>query len=183
MILDRFDRSPSDEMLKKGLIVFFILFVITCISVNYAFEISNYPVSFTESQLSFSGQSIKSHYAQMTDEDIGVYIMAQGVDYAYLFCYGGFILLLGVFIGRKWFTDSSIRYGAYIMGCAGIIAAICDAIEDAFIIAMAKNPVHFPDSYAIAHSYLASIKFALLGLAIVMVLVFSVIKVIKKGKR
>ena len=54
------------------------------ILVNYAFELSNYPVSFMESQLSFSGEEIKAHYKQMTHLDIQQYINAQLVDYVYI---------------------------------------------------------------------------------------------------
>jgi len=67
------------------------------ILVNYAFEISNYPVSFMESQLSFSGEKIKAHYKQMTHLDIQQYINAQLVDCVYILIYGSLAFFLAYF--------------------------------------------------------------------------------------
>ena len=45
----------------------------------------------------------------MSTDDIDVYILAQFVDYGYMFCYGIFILMLGVFIGRQFLQGSKTR--------------------------------------------------------------------------
>ena len=177
MHLTFFDTYPNKDNIKKILIILLSLFPIIMILVSYAFEISNYPVSFMESQLSFSGEEIRSHYKQMTPSDIQQYIYAQLVDYVYLIIYGLLTFLLGIYLGRRVFTTSKIRFSAYIMGLGGLTAGCCDAIENMFIILMATRPNDFPDIYAILHSIFASIKFTLLGIfiiwvALIMMLIF-----------
>ena len=79
-----FDTYIHKNNIKKILIFLLIIFPIIMILVNYAFEISNYPVSSMESQLSFSGEEIKVHYGLMIYLDIQQYIHVQLVDYVYI---------------------------------------------------------------------------------------------------
>ena len=101
MNLSVFDTFPSNQNLKQIVIICFGFFIITNISVNYAFAASGYPVSFTESQLSFNGNVMKSHYAVMTDEQITLYFYAQIVDYVFIISYVLLIFYLGIYLGRK----------------------------------------------------------------------------------
>jgi hypothetical protein len=171
MALSLFDRFPSDTMLKRNLIIAFFFFFLLMIGVNVAFEQSNYPVSFMESQLSFSGETIKSHYEMMSSDDIQLYIYAQIVDYGYMISYGLFIFILGVYLGRLQKKASFGRTAAYVIGLMGLTAMVCDMIENIFILLMAQNPTGFPNIYAIIHSVFASIKFALLGSALIGILI------------
>jgi hypothetical protein len=145
------------------------------ISVNIAFEQSNYPVSFIESQLSFSGETIKSHYQTMTSDDIQFYIYAQVVDIGYMISYGVFIFILGVYLGRLQKKESTLRNTSYLIGLMGIVAMVCDMFENTYIFLMAQNPLGFPNIYAIIHSLFASIKFALLGGALIGVIILIII--------
>ena len=153
------------------------------ILVNYAFELSNYPISFIESQLSFRGEEIKTHYRQMTHLDIQQYIYAQLIDYIYIIIYSSLTFFLGLYLGRHLFITSKIRFSAYIMGLGGLIAGCCDAIENIFIILMATKPKDFPNIYAIIHSIFASIKFALLGIFIIWLVLILTMIIYRKIRR
>ncbi|OYT30173.1 hypothetical protein B6U98_00090 [Thermoplasmatales archaeon ex4572_165] len=183
MHLTFFDTYIHKNNIIKILIFLLILFPIMMVLVNYAFELSNYPVSFMESQLSFSGEEIRSHYEQMTNSDIQQYIYAQLVDYVYIIVYGSLTFFLGLYIGRQLFIASKIRFSAYIIGLGGLTAGCCDAIENIFIILMATRPNDFPNIFAILHSIFASIKFALLGIFIIGVVLILTIIIYRKIRR
>lgn len=183
MVLSIFDRFPSDRTLKRNLVIAFFFFIVLMISVNIAFEQSNYPVSFMESQLSFSGEAIKSHYQTMTADDIQFYIYAQVVDIGYMISYGVFIFILGVYLGRLQKKQSILRNISYLIGLMGIVAMVCDLFENMFIFLMAQDPAGFPNSYAIIHSVFASIKFALLGSALIGVIILIIILIFQRFRR
>ena len=168
--LKRFDTYPNQRILKRFLPFTVLLFIGMMFFVNYMFDISNYPVSFFQSQLCFSGPIIKSHFAQMTSSELQMYTYAQYVDYGYMIAYGLLIFCVGIFLGRLFPVTSFFHYASYIIGLAGILAACCDAIEDVFILLMVSNPIGFPDIYAVIHSCFASVKFAILGIFLIWVL-------------
>jgi hypothetical protein len=186
MINHFLDTLFPPKRTKKILSITIVLFPILMIAVNYVFAQSGYPATFTESQLSFSGEEIKSHYQVMSTQQIRLYIFAQLIDYAYLCCYGLLILSLGIFIGRKVNNFPKIKTACYTCSIIGMIAACCDAIENAFILAMASNSLQFNNLLAIIHSVFASIKFGLLGLSIIslsiIALFFIVLRIIKSSK-
>jgi hypothetical protein len=161
------DDFPSNNVLKKLIPIFLVLFFITVYIVNTSFETSGYPVSFVESQLSFSGEQIKSHFQQMNPEQIELYRTAQIIDYSYMVVYGTFIFLLLIFIGRRFKNNMRLRTISYVIAIGGIIAASCDAIENIFIFLMINDPVGFPNIFAITHSCFALIKFVLMFVALI----------------
>jgi hypothetical protein len=179
MVLSVFDTYPSNQNLKQIVIVCFAFFFIANISVNYAFIASGYPVSFTESQLSFSGEEIKSHYAMMTDEQITLYLYAQIVDYVFIISYVLLIFYLGIYLGRLLSEHKRLKTTSYLIAIAGIVAGGCDMIENAFILLMIKNHGTFPNIYAIAHSYLALVKFTLMGVSLVGFIVLGMLYLLR----
>lgn len=180
MIRRIIDQKLTSKTIKKLLISSSIFFFILMIAVHYAFSLSNYPVSFMESQLSFSGEVIKSHYATMNSHEIQIYKYAQLIDYGYLISYGLFIFSLSLYLGKRFKKTSPIQKSSHMIATAGITAAICDAIENAFILLMVSQPHTFNDIYAIIHSFFASIKFALLALSIIWIIIITLIVLISK---
>lgn len=178
MILDFLDTLFPKERTKKILIISIILFPLLMFTVNYAFEQSGYPVSFSESQLSFSGEEIKSHYQTMTTDQIQLYVLVQIIDYFYLIIYGLLILSIGLNLGRKLSYSQKAKTGCYFISIAGVTAACCDAIENAFILSMASNPLQFNNLLAIIHSVFASIKFGLLGISIISLIMITLFFII-----
>ena len=175
MILRKFNTVPDPKRLGTWVIVFILLFIIMNIAVNYVFTISGYPVSFMESQLSFSGEVIKSHFSVMTDDQITLYLYAQFVDFGFIFVYASLIFLLCIFLGRRFSEKSLFRITSFSVGFAGVVAGCCDAIENGFIVLMINNPGEFPNIYAIIHSYFALTKFFLLGISIIWIVVSMMI--------
>jgi len=141
------------------------------------FFISGYPVSFLESQLSFSGQILKAHY-QVTNIDL--YRFAQLLDYGYMTSYGTLIFTLALIICRKFNIESLWTKMGCILAFLGVLAAFCDACENAFIIAMLSDPFGFPDIWAIIHSIFALIKWILLPICITWIVIAFIFSYIKK---
>ena len=166
-----FDRFPLQCHLRAMLFVCLFLFLVMLVAVNYAFALSGYPVSFMESQLSFSGEKIKTHFAMMTSEEIVIYKIAQLVDYLYIFIYVLLIFSIGIFLGRFFPNRSKKRCLGYSCAIFGVVAGLCDIIENFFILLMSSDPMGFPNFYAILHSFFASIKFTLLGFSICLILI------------
>jgi len=180
MILDFLDSFFPENRTRKIVLISIILFPLLMITVNYAFEQSGYPATFTESQLSFSGEEIKSHYQLMTTEQIQMYIFAQLIDYIYLIIYGLLLLSTGLFLGRKLSGSPRIKTYCYFISIAGITSACCDAVENAFILSMTSNPLQFNNFLAILHSVFASLKFGLLSISITSIIIVTIVFIIKK---
>ena len=146
-------------MLITGIILVIIILPI----MSYFFTISKFPVSFVESQLSFSGEVLKQHYAVMLAANgLAAYRTAQILDYVYMLSYGLVYFCLALIIARRFDTTSQWRQSGYYIAVGGILAACLDAIENAFILATLINPLGFPNWWAIAHSCFALVKFILL---------------------
>ncbi len=178
MVLRRFNTFPASKRLGLWIIVFIVLFIIMNIVVNYVFSLSGYPVSFMESQLSFSGEVIRSHFSVMSADQITLYLYAQFIDFGFIFVYASLIFLFCIFLGRRFSERSFFRITSFGVAIAGVVAGCCDTIENGFIILMINNPVEFLDLYAIIHSYFALIKFILLGISIIWIVVLVTVVVV-----
>jgi len=75
--------------------------------------------------------------------------------------------------------DSAWRKTGYKMAIIGLIGTVCDLIENTLLIMMTFDPQGFPDSWAIAHSILATIKFTLWGIQAVWI-IWADIRLLKK---
>ena len=139
---------------KKILPISIILFPLLIFTLNYAFGQSGYPVSFSESQLSCSGEEIKSHYHTMTTDQIQLYVFVQIIDYFYLIIYGLLILSIGLNLGRKLSYSLKAKSGFYYISIAKVTAVCCNAIENAFILSMESKPLQFNNLLDIIHSVL-----------------------------
>ena len=169
------NRHPSEENRKLLLRISPIFLIIMFVLVQIAFFISNYPVFFVESQLSFSGETIKGHFAQMDEWELTLYAFAQIVDFFFMLAYGSFFFSIALTISRKFVETSRMRSVGNFGVIIAILAPICDAIENIFIFLMLLNPNGFPNAFAIAHSVFSSFKFAsmIIGFSILIYLVIQ----------
>jgi len=177
MILEKLSEWPDLKKTRFLLIFSIILFIIVYPIMAYFLVLSEYPVSFTESQLSFSGEILKAHYMVT---NINEYRIMQILDYGFMVSYGLLAFSLALIIARKYDEGSFWRKSGYIIAILGIIAACCDAIENGFILAMLTDPAAFPNSWAINHSCFALIKYILLFTCIGWAFLASIIRVLKK---
>ena len=164
MNLKKFDEWPSDKATKRLIYLGFIVLMINFPFLVYLTVLSHYPAIFIESQLSFSGPLIRSHFREMTSEQIQIYIISILLDDVYDFCQITMFTGLSLYIARKFDEDSAWRRTGYKMVIIGLIGSISDMIENTFIIMMANDPQGFPDSWAVAHSCFATIKFITWGI-------------------
>ncbi len=170
MLSEILTNWPKPKSLKQLLIFSLILLLVIYPIMTYFFATS-YPVSFIESQLSFSGQLIKQYNASA---NIELYRIANILDYFFMISYGSIFFSLGLVIARKFNVGTIWRKISLILIPLALIAPICDAIENIFILLMLTDPLGFPDIWAITHSFFALIKFIImcigfgwLGIAII----------------
>jgi len=182
MTLDFFTNWPSPKITKILLIFSIILLFVVYPILMYFFTISNYPASFFESQLSFSGAIIKSHYATMTFLEINLYIIANILDYGFMVSYGLLIFSLALILCRKFEPNTLWRKIGFNIAVLGILAAFCDGIENIFILLIANDPIGFPDMWAISHSVFALIKYILMLIAISWLIIAGVVRIIRRKK-
>ena len=155
-----FREKPKQVVLWVLLGIGIIIFVVFRVIMTPYFN--EYPVGFIESQLSFSGDAIKNHYAQMDADSIALYKIGNLLDYIYMVGYG-LMLFTGVVIFlRVYSKDSFGDKVGHILAIGGIIAPVCDAIENGFILLMIANPTGFPNIIAILHSVFAAVKYSLI---------------------
>ena len=95
----------------------------------------------------------------MSAEQIVYYVFYQISDDVYDFCHIFMFFGLSLFIARKFGEDSKWRKVGYGMAIVGIIGTISDLTENSLIIMMTTDPQGFPDVWAVAHSWLAVVKF------------------------
>lgn len=183
MLLEKLSDWPSPKKTKILLIFSILLYIIIYPILNYYFTISNYPVSFFESQLSFSGVAIKSHLRTMSSAEIDLYRTAQLIDYIYMLAYGILYFSLALYISRKFDEDSGWRKTGYFAAIFGVIAACCDATENVFILLMLTDPQGFPDAWAIAHSCFALVKYLLMGILFIWIILAVLNLLIKRLKK
>jgi hypothetical protein len=179
MVLEYLAEKPSPRNIKYLLIFSIILLFIVYPFLTWLFLIS-YPVSFIESQLSFSGTAIK---AFNNVANIELYRLANILDYGFMVSYGGIFFSLGLIIARKLEKGSIWRSIGYIMVFLALIAPSCDAIENAFILLMLSDPLAFPDVWAVIHSWFALIKYIIMfiGFGWIFIAIVKLI-IVKKAK-
>ncbi|MFX0083106.1 MAG: hypothetical protein ACFE94_15260 [Candidatus Hodarchaeota archaeon] len=159
MYLNKFDDWPSSTTTKRLIYLGFIVLWINYPIIIALSLMSHYPATFMESQLSFSGAVIKSHFLEMSSEQIMYYVFYQISDDVYDFCHICMFFGLSLFLARKFGADSRWRKIGYWMAIVGIIGTISDLTENSLIIMMTTDTQGFPDVWAVAHSWLATVKF------------------------
>ena len=177
MFLEKLSEKPSPKITKSILIFSIILSIVVYFLMGYFFLLSKYPVGIVESQLSFSGTILKEHYKET---NIEYYKIVQTLDYALMVGYGMFGFSLALIIARKFEEGSRWRNSGYIVALLCVIAAICDAIENAFILSTLTDPSGFPDIWAIIHSCFALVKYILLLSSIIWAISGALTLLIKK---
>ena len=175
MNLEKLNNWPSDKATKRLIYVGFVVLWINSPFLVYFSVISNYPVGFFESQLSFSGAVIKSHFKGMSAEDLHYYRLNQLCDMVFDFHRITIFFGLTLFLARKFDEETVWRKSGLKISILGVIGAICDVIENSLIIMMTFDPQGFPDSWAVAHSCFAAVKYCLWWIQEVWIILAAVI--------
>ncbi|MFW9902776.1 MAG: hypothetical protein ACFFFH_00470 [Candidatus Thorarchaeota archaeon] len=159
--------TDSGKPLMKRLIYISLpVVLITATVVIFLLELSGYPGTLNDTQLGFNAEIIKVHFTMMKSEDIKLFILANFVDYAFMIAYGCLFYSSANYLSWDYQQGSLPHKVGKMIGIIGVLCAICDAVENLFILSMATNPVRFPNWLAIAHSTFALVKFILMYLTI-----------------
>jgi len=177
MGLGKFSDWPESKATTRLLLISIGIIGVLYPFMGFFFFSSGYPVDFMTSQLSFSGATLKAHYAVTI---IDIYRIAQILDYIFMVGYGCLSFSLALIIARSFEEDSKWRNTGYRVAIMGPIAACLDAIENAFILAMLTDPLGFPDIWAITHSCFALVKYIFLLSCIGWAVSATITKVTKK---
>jgi hypothetical protein len=165
-------------MLKRLLVLSIIIFAIVYPIMMVLFMFSGFPVDFTTSQLSFSGEKLKLWYAQTAD--LNLYALVQYLDYGFMVSYGLLAFSLALIIGRKYEENSRWRLSSVLIALIGLLGALLDASENICILITLTEPSTFLDIIAIIHSIFALLKYLCLILAISWALIAGIYYLLKK---
>ena len=179
MVINFLVEKPSRKSTKYLLIFSIILLLLVYPFLTWLFLIS-YPVSFIESQLSFSGAAIKAFNSLA---NIELYRIANILDYGFMIAYGGIFFSLGLIIARKLDEGSIWRKIGFMMVFLALIAPTCDAIENVFILLMLSDPLGFPNIWAITHSCFALIKYIIMFIGFGWIFVAIIIILINRTSK
>jgi hypothetical protein len=164
-----FEDKPTDQQLRQLTWVFFVALLIIYPIMAYYFYLAESPSDvFVMGQLSFSGEVLKDYYFRTKNLD--AYRTGQILDYIFMVVYGGLLCVFSLKAGRKFDAGSSYRKIGQNLAAGALIAAICDAFENGFILLTLDNPFGFPDWYAVMHSVLALIKWILIFICFIWII-------------
>ena len=163
------DESLKDSgkpLMKRLIYISLPAVLITATLVILLLELSGYPGTMDDTQLGFSGEIIKTHFAMMESEGMIFFILGNLVDYAFMLAYGCFFYSSVKYLSWDYHQGSLLFTISNAFAGIGALSAICDAVENVFLFSMAVNPVSFPNWLAIAHSTFAFLKFILMYLTV-----------------
>lgn len=180
MKLEKLSNWPSDRNIKILIYFSIILYAVHFPIMAYYWTLSTFPQNFYIHQLSFSGPYYKSLLKSMSAEQINYYRIGIILDDVYAVSYGIFYFNVILYLGRKFEELSGWRKSGYLVAVLGVIAGICDIIENSFILLMLTDPRGFPDIWAITHSCFALIKLTCIWICIVWIIVADINLYMKK---
>lgn len=177
MYLNKLSEWPSSKILKWTIILAIILLIIVYPLMSWFFMISGFPVGFFESQLSFNGEILKTYYSTT---NIDLYRIGQLLDYGFMIGYGLIFFSVSLILARKFDDNSKGRQMGLIIALIGIKAALCDGIENLFILMMLIDPTGFPNIIAFIHSVFALIKYISFLIVLGYIIIGFIVQKIKK---
>ena len=136
-----------------------------------AYAASRHPVDFATGQTTFDGQRIKGFYAVMQEAGtLDIYVKTQIIDFAFITAVALLGLTLGTLVARLGPNGGWGRRLGLWAAITAIAGAAMDACENLVSFVMLADPQGFPDWLALPYSGFASAKFALLTLAMALLL-------------
>jgi hypothetical protein len=168
-------KDSGKPLMKHLIYISLPVMLITGTLVILLLELSGYPGTLDDTQLGFSAKIIKAHFTMMKSEDMTLFILGNLVDYAFMIAYACFFYSSARYLSRNYQIENIPQKLGSLFAWMGILSAICDAIENIFLLSMTVNPVGFPSWFAIAHSSFAVFKFALMYSTIIWLIVSFVL--------
>lgn len=159
-------EASSKELMKRLIQISLPIMLITATLVILVLELSGYPGTLDDTQLGFSAEIIKTYFAMMKSEDMGLFVLGNLLDYGFMIAYGCFFYSSARYLAWDYHKGSLPLKIARIISLVGVLCAVSDAVENIFLLLMTTNPLDFPNWLAVAHSTFALLKFILMYLTI-----------------
>lgn len=141
-----------------------------------SYSASQHPVDYATGQTTFDGARVKGYYAHMIETGtLDIYRTTQLIDFGFILaiaCMGIFVCTLVARVARH---GSWGRRLGLIAGLCAIVGALSDGIENGWSFIMLANPKDFANWLALPYSSFASLKFALITLAMLCLLTSAVL--------
>ena len=109
---------------------------------------------------------------------LDIYRTTQLIDFGFILAIAGMGLFVCTLIARAARDGSWGRHAGLIAGLFAIVGALSDAIENGWSFIMLANPTDFANWLAIPYSSFASLKFALITLAMLCLLISAILAAI-----
>ena len=159
-------KDSGKPLMKLLIKISLPVILITATLVILLLELSGYPGTMDDTQLGFNAEIIKTHFAMMNSEGIVFFILANLLDYVFMIAYGCFFYSSARYLSWDYQQGSFPLKVGRMFAYIGALSAICDAVENMFLLSMTADPAGFPSWLAIAHSTFAFLKFILMYLTI-----------------
>ncbi|MBD3194997.1 MAG: hypothetical protein GF317_08085 [Candidatus Lokiarchaeota archaeon] len=176
-MLEIFSTWPTKKVLRYLIVFALVLLFIIYPFMMYYYTVSQYPVSFFESQLSFNGELLKSHYS-ITNIDL--YRIAQSLDYGFMVSYGILLFCISLIVARNFEENTLWSKLGFLMPVLGVFAPLLDAAENLFILLMLTDPLGFPNILALLHSFCALFKYIFMLLTLGYIIIATIASKVKK---
>ena len=164
------EDTMGKQRMRRVLLTSVPVMILGAIGVFYFLLISGFTGTLDDTQLGFNAETIKSHFSLMDTESMSLFVLGNLVDYLFMIGYGALFYSCARVLSWNYRTGSIQKKIGSAFAWIGIVAAICDGIENVFLLSMTVDPTGFARWLAIAHSSFALAKFTLMNLSIVWVM-------------
>lgn len=145
---------------------------------DVSYTASKHPVDYATGQTTFNGDVIKGYYAHMLElGTLDIYRATQLIDFGFILamaCMGIFVCTLIARASRE--GSWGRRFGIFA-GLLALSGAFSDAIENGWSFIMLAKPTDFANWMAQPYSAFASLKFALIAIAMLCLIISIVLAV------
>ena len=146
------------RQLRRIALVSFPLMMVVATVMIIMLQMSGYAGTMEDTQLGFNAEIVRNYFSLMSATELGLFITANLADYLFILFYGLFFFSAARLISWNYKSGFPKKIGLSL-AWVGVIAAVLDGIENAFLLLMTADPVGFAGWLAIAHSSFAFAKF------------------------
>lgn len=164
-----------------GLALAFAAFAFAKDKLDASYALSGHPVDYATGQTTFDANAIKGFYRTMIEKgSLETYWYTQFIDFAFIASVLLLACTISTFVARFAKIGGWARRIALLAGVLGICGALFDVAENLVSFVMLSDPTGFPEWLALPYSTFATIKFALLTLAMGAVLIAALLLLFEK---
>ncbi|UYV35951.1 hypothetical protein N4R57_12940 [Rhodobacteraceae bacterium D3-12] len=146
-----------------------------------SYAASRHPVDYATGQLAFDAEKIEGFYGVMQEAGtLEVYWRTQIIDFGFIATVMVLALLLGTLVARLSGAGHWGRRVGVWAAVTGMAGAAMDAVENLLSFAMLARPDAISQTLAMTYSSAAAVKFALLTLAMVLIVAALILSAVHR---